>query len=180
MFDKDRFIADCRNALAGDRASHDVRQIVGRAVADPPGVMRTLGTPTQGGIECLHRSADLTIINVVWRVGQIIMPHNHAMWAVIGVYTGREDNILWRRLPDRTGGEVEAAGAKTLGETDTIAFGPDVIHSVVNPLSRLTGAIHVYGGDFFGIARSEWDPELLREKPYDMEKVLRMFAGQQA
>jgi len=25
-----------------------------------------------------------------------IMPHNHRMWAVIGIYTGREDNIFWR------------------------------------------------------------------------------------
>jgi len=95
---------------------------------------------------------------------------------VIGVYTGREDNILWRRLPDETDGKVEAAGAKTLGETDTLALGADVIHSVVNPVARITGAIHVYGGDFFGVSRSEWDPDSLRERPYDMEKVLRMFA----
>jgi hypothetical protein len=32
----------------------------------------------------------------------------------------------------------------------------------------LTGAIHVYGGD-------EWDPETLREHPYDVEKTLRLF-----
>jgi predicted metal-dependent enzyme (double-stranded beta helix superfamily) len=57
-------------------------------------------------------------------------------------------------------------------------MGKDMIHSVVNPLGRVTGAIHVYGGDFFATPRSEWDPESLREKPYDMEKVLRMFAEQ--
>jgi predicted metal-dependent enzyme (double-stranded beta helix superfamily) len=51
-----------------------------------------------------------------------------------------------------------------------------VIHSVVNPVPRVTGAIHVYGGDFFAVSRSEWDPDSLREKPYDMEKILRMFA----
>jgi hypothetical protein len=27
-----------------------------------------------------------------------VMPHNHNMWAIIGIYTGREDNILWRRI----------------------------------------------------------------------------------
>jgi predicted metal-dependent enzyme (double-stranded beta helix superfamily) len=72
------------------------------------------------------------------------MPHNHGLRAVIGVYTGREDNILWRRLPDDTNGRVEAAGAKTLGAADTIAFGADVIHSVVNPIPRVTGAIHLW------------------------------------
>ena len=41
--------------------------------------------------------------------------------------------------------------------------------------SGTTGAIHVYGGDFFAAERSEWDPETLREQPYDVEKTLRLF-----
>ena len=98
------------------------------------------------------------------------------MWAVIGIYTGREDNILWRRLPGE-GGRIEAAGAKSLGEGEALALGPDVIHSVLNPLGRVTGALHVYGGDFFATERSEWDPEDLTEKPYDLDKAMKRFAG---
>ena len=176
MFDKEQFVADCRAALDGERGSRNVREVVARAVSDPAALIQGLGEPQKGSYDVLHRSPELTMINVIWPIGQIVMPHNHALWAVIGVYTGREDNILWRRLPEDANGQVEAAGAKTLGETDTIAFGAEVIHSVVNPVPRLTGAIHVYGGDFFSVSRSEWDPESLREKPYDMEKVLRMFA----
>ena len=26
-----------------------------------------------------------------------LFPHDHAMWAVIGIYGGREDNIFWKR-----------------------------------------------------------------------------------
>ena len=177
MFDKDQFIADCHAALGGEHAARNVRDVVARAVADQAGVMKALGEPNAGGIVPIHRSADLTIINVFWQPKMVIMPHNHAMWAVIGVYSGREDNILWRRLPDDADGRVEAAGAKSLCETDCLALGPDVVHSVVNPIPRITGAIHVYGGDFFGVERSEWDPETLHEKPYDMEKVLKMFAN---
>ena len=55
---------------------------------------------------------------------------------------------------------IEAAGAIALSTKDAQAFGPDVIHSVVNPIQRVTGAIHVYGGDFFAAKRSEWDPEV--------------------
>lgn len=176
MFDKEQLILDCRAALDGERDARNVREVVARAVADPAAVLRQLGEPQRGGIEPLHRSSELTIVNVLWPAGQVIMPHNHAMWAVIGVYTGREDNILWRRLPDDINGRIEAAGAKTLGTKDVLSMGADAIHSVVNPLSRLTGAIHVYGGNFFGVSRSEWDPESLDELPYDMEKVLRMFA----
>jgi predicted metal-dependent enzyme (double-stranded beta helix superfamily) len=175
MFDKDQFIADCRAALDGERASHNVREVVARSVSDPASMLRGLGELKPGGIEALHRSPELTIINVFWPPNMVIMPHNHAMWAVIGVYSGREDNILWRRLPDGTDGKIEPAGAKALSTKDTQVFGPDVIHSVVNPIPRVTGAIHVYGGDFFGVERSEWDPESLHEKPYDVKKALKMF-----
>ena len=175
MFDKDQFIADCHAALSGDRASRNVREVVARAVSDPAQVIKGLGELKPGGIESIHRSPELTIINVFWPPNMVIMPHNHSMWAVIGVYGGREDNMLWRRLPDDADGKIEAAGAIALSTKDAQVFGPDVIHSVVNPIPRVTGAIHVYGGDFFAAQRSEWDPESLCEKPYDVEKALRMF-----
>jgi predicted metal-dependent enzyme (double-stranded beta helix superfamily) len=175
MFDKDQFIADCRAALAGDRAARNVREVMARSVSDPAQVIKGLGELKPGGIESIHRSPELTIINVFWPPNMVIMPHNHSMWAVIGVYGGREDNMLWRRLPDEPDGKIEAAGAIALSTKDAQVFGPDVIHSVVNPIPRVTGAIHVYGGDFFAAQRSEWDPESLCEKPYDVEKALRMF-----
>jgi predicted metal-dependent enzyme (double-stranded beta helix superfamily) len=50
-----------------------------------------------------------------------------------------------------------------------------VIHSVSNPLERFTGGIHVYGGDFFAISRSQWDPETLAEQPSDGDSIRRMF-----
>jgi predicted metal-dependent enzyme (double-stranded beta helix superfamily) len=104
-----------------------------------------------------------------------LMPHNHEMWAVIGVYSGREDNIFWRRIKDGEGGKIEAAGAEALQEGDAVPLGRDIIHSVTNPVRRLTGAIHVYGGDFFGKDRSEWDPGTLLEGRYDVEKNMRLF-----
>ena len=57
-------------------------------------------------------------------------------------------------------------------------LGPEIIHSVINPIKRLTGAIHVYWGDFFAVPRSEWDPEHLVEGPYDVAKTLALFAVQ--
>jgi len=51
-----------------------------------------------------------------------VMPHNHEMWAVIGIYSGREDNILWRRLPGEASGRIEATGAKALSERDAFPW----------------------------------------------------------
>jgi predicted metal-dependent enzyme (double-stranded beta helix superfamily) len=102
-------------------------------------------------------------------------PHDHRMWAVIGIYTGREDNIFWQRPADNPNGRIEAAGAKALSEREAVPLGPEIIHSVINPVSRLTGAIHVYGGDFFAVSHSQWDPEHLVEQPYDVSRLLTLF-----
>ena len=175
MFDLDRFIADCREAVRADPSHKAVRDVVARAVADPSAVLRGIGEPSRAEVQKLYNGPDLTVLNVIWGPKMTIMPHNHLMWAVIGVYTGREDNIFWRRLPGAGVDRIEAAGAKSLGEKDAEPLGPDIIHSVTNPVSRLTGAIHVYGGDFFAVTRSEWDPERLSERRYDVEKNMRAF-----
>jgi len=104
-----------------------------------------------------------------------LKPHNHNMWAVIGLYTGREDNIFWRHVKDADGGLIEAAGAKSLGEREVAPLGKDIVHSVTNPLDRCTGALHVYGGNFFDEPRSEWSPENLLEAPYNVERNMALF-----
>ncbi len=175
MFDLDRFIVDCREALTADPSHKEVREVVARAVSDPAAVLTGLGEPQRAGIDGLYRSDELTILNVVWGPGMTIMPHNHLMWAVIGIYTGREDNIFWRRIPHQDGGRIEAAGAKSLGVRDAEPLGRDIIHTVTNPLPRLTGAIHVYGGDFFAVPRSEWDPETLCERAFDLDHAKHLF-----
>jgi len=175
LFDLERFIEDCRAAVAEDPSHKAAREIVARAVSTPAEVLKALGEPKRGEVQSLYRSNELTILNVIWAPWTTMMPHDHRMWAVIGIYTGREDNIFWRRLPGAEGGRLEAAGAQALSERDAAPLGRDIIHSVTNPIPRLTGAIHVYGGDFFDTARSQWDPETLLEGPYDMARTMRVF-----
>ena len=173
MFHKDRFVEACAAAVGeGQKA---IREVVLEAVADPAGVIAALGAPDTAGVYPLHQSDDLTVINFVWAPYMTIMPHNHEMWAVISMYTGREDNVFWRRVDDGEGGRIEAAGAKALSVRYVSPLGKDIIHSVTNPIPRLSGAIHVYGGDFFSIARSEWDAETLVESPYDVAKNMKLF-----
>ena len=85
---------------------------------------------------------------------------------------GREDNTFYRRSP--TG--LQVAGGKQLETGNTALLGESVIHAVANPLRVFTGAIHIYGGDFFGTPRSEWDRETLQEQPFDVERARKLFA----
>ena len=174
MFEVERFVADCRAAFAEDTSHKAVREVLARAVSDPGAVLAGLGEPRRAEIGKLFHSDRLTILNVVWAPGMAVMPHNHRMWAVIGIYTGREDNIFWRRVPG-TPNTIEAAGAKALRERDAEPLGTDIIHSVLNPIDRLSGAIHIYGGDFFAAERSEWDAMTLEEHRMDGERVRRTF-----
>jgi len=93
------------------------------------------------------------------------------MWAVIGIYGGTEDNKMYRRGPEW----IVDAGGRELHQSEVLALGAEAIHSVANPERRFTGAIHVYGGDFFGVPRSEWDPETLLEQPSDGDRTMRRF-----
>jgi predicted metal-dependent enzyme (double-stranded beta helix superfamily) len=175
MFDLGQFVADCRSAHAADGSSKTICEVVRRAVCDPTGLLKALGEPDRARIGEIHRSDELTILNVVWAPHMMIMPHNHHMWAIIGVYGGREDNIFWRRIPNADGAQIEATGARSLSVQEVHPLGYETIHSVINPTSKFTAAIHVYGGEFFAARRSEWDPETLHEQPSDGERARRLF-----
>ena len=169
--DVERFVDDCRRAHETADAQAAVREVLARAIADPGAVLRGVGEPEKGGIETLHRSASLTVLNIVWAPLMQLMPHEHDMWSVIGIYTGREDNIFWQRAS----GTIEAVGAEAISPGRAVPLARDVIHSVANPIGKLTGAIHIYGGDFFAVPRSEWDPETLRERDWDIERAVEIF-----
>ena len=171
MFDLERFIDDCRRIATEQDAQKATRERVAEGIRDAREVLSALGEPSAAGIQTLYRAADLTILNVIWAPLMTLMPHNHNMWAVIGIYTGREDNIFWRRR----GKKIEAVGARALCAGDAEPLGKDIVHSVTNPIERFTGAIHIYGGDFFASDRSEWNPETLAEQPFNFEKNMRLF-----
>lgn len=164
--DLDQFVDDVRRANRERDAQRAVNEVLARTVSEPARVLAGLGEPRAAGFHTLHQADDLTIINVIWAPLMLLLPHNHNMWASIGIYTGREDNIIW----ERKSSVVEAVRAASLSEKEVFPLPEDAIHSVSNPIRRLTGAIHVYGGDIFVTAgRSEWDPETLSERPFDLE-----------
>lgn len=169
--DLDQFVADCIAANEESDAQAAVNEVLARAVSTPDAVLAALGEPSEAGLEVLLSSPRLTIFAAMWTPQMNLMPHNHLMWANIGIYTGREDNIFWERTSDG----IKAFGAEALFVKDTAMLPKDVVHSVTNPLLRFTGGIHIYGGDFFDTKRSQWNPETLEEEPSDGAVIRSMF-----
>jgi predicted metal-dependent enzyme (double-stranded beta helix superfamily) len=171
MFDKDQFVEECRAALKETNVQAAIRELVARAVSEPAQVLRGLGEPKRSGVETIHRAEDLTILNLCWGPRMVFKPHDHRMWAVIGIYAGREQNVFYRR--SKKG--LRQHGTKELNAKDTVVLGATIIHAVTNPLDQINGALHVYGGDFFSTPRSEWNSKTFEEHPYDVEHTMRVF-----
>ena len=85
MFDLERFIADCRAAHAQDRSHKAVREVLASALSNPQNVLKGVGEPKRAEVQKLYHSPELTVLNVIWAPRMTIFPHNHRMWAVIGV-----------------------------------------------------------------------------------------------
>lgn len=170
--DIERFVEDCVAANKEGDAQAAVLEVLARAVRETAAVRAAVGEPREAGMRVLHRSRTLTIFCATWTPRMNLMPHNHLMWANIGIYSGREDNILWRKASGRIG----AYTVNALFHGDAVALPADVIHSVTNPLERFTGGIHIYGGDFFATPRRQWNPETLAEEPSDGEVIRAIFA----
>lgn len=176
MFDKERFIEDCRAAVKDRDAQAVIQELVAKTVSDPFQLMRILGEPTRAGVDKIYVADDLTILNLCWGPRMVFKPHDHRMWAVIGIYTGREQNTFFRRAERG----LTRHGTKELNVKDVAPLGTSIIHAVTNPLDQITGAIHVYGGDFFATPRSEWNPETLEEHPYNVEHTMQAFEDSNA
>lgn len=171
-FEIAEFVDTCRGALRESRPQLAVRDVVARALSTSREVERALGEEAEAGLAPLHTSPDLTILHVVWPPGMSLFPHDHRMWAAIGVYGGQEDNTFYRREDDG----IVASGARELREHEVLLLGDDVIHGVTNPRQHaFTAAIHVYGGDFFATPRSAWTADRLTEHAYDAEEAMDAF-----
>jgi predicted metal-dependent enzyme (double-stranded beta helix superfamily) len=171
MFDVNELVADCMEAVREQEPRLAVREVLERAVSNP-GELQWALPATRAELVPLHVSDELTVLKVVWAPGMSFRPHNHLMWAAIGLYGGQEDNTFYRR----TGDGIVPSGRRELTTGQVALLGDDTIHAVANPRTTFTGALHVYGGDITKRpGRSEWDEQTGREIDYDFDGVRHYF-----
>ncbi len=159
----------CREAAGGDTPTRDVSELVA-AFVHQPNLPSLLGDGDRSTYEALYRGEDILVLHgVVPPTPAPVAPHDHRMWAVIGVYQGLEHNELFVRAES---GGLESVDRFTVGAGDVRTLDASTIHSVQARGDRYLGAIHVYGGDLFGTPRSTWRGDV--EYPMD-ESALPAF-----
>jgi predicted metal-dependent enzyme (double-stranded beta helix superfamily) len=167
MFDLERFIDDCLDAVRGPDAARRVLRLMREAVGDPAAVKRAV-TPLDPKASVfdapLYRSNELTVLNVTLQPGAASIVHDHRIWAVIGIYEGQENNTFYRRA----GVGLETRNSRAVKAGTAALLGRNVVHAIENPLEVPTLGLHVYGGDLFAAERSMWNPASDQELAYDV------------
>lgn len=131
-----------------------------------------LGTAQRSTYEALYRGSDLLVLHgVVPPTPKPVDPHDHRMWAVIGVYHGQEDNQLYARTDDAA---LEPIERFSVSAGEIRSLDSSTIHSVQAAGGQYLGAVHVYGGDLFGTPRSAWRDGV--EQPNDESAMPALFA----
>jgi predicted metal-dependent enzyme (double-stranded beta helix superfamily) len=168
MFYIEEFVAACLAARTEANPILAIKEVLERAVSRSGDVAAAVAADP--GVAVLHRSPELTIASVVVPAGvPASLPHDHRMWALVGIYRGQEDNQFFRR----TSTGIEESGGRSLHVSDTLAMGDDTIHAITNPQRHsVLAALHVYGGDLLATPRSMWTGSEYTEAPYDERKVL--------
>ena len=138
--DTAEFIDACREVAGGDTPTGDVFELVA-AFLHQPNLRNLLGGGDRSTYEALYRGEDLLVLHgVVPPTPAPVAPHDHRMWAVIGVYQGLEHNELFVRTD---GGGLASVDRFTVAAGDVRTLDPSTIHSVQARGDRYLGAIHV-------------------------------------
>ena len=126
----------------------------------------------------LVNDEDLTIYHLAFPPGLFGVAHDHAGWAVIGVYSGAEAFNLY----EEGEGGLRRVGRQVLSAPAVEVLPPRLIHDIDNPGGAPSGSIHVYSNRHFDLPqRRIWrdgghEPEafsLEKSYAYGMELTAR-------
>jgi predicted metal-dependent enzyme (double-stranded beta helix superfamily) len=120
-----------------------------------------------GGIGqyALYRAEDgsLTLFSLVIPAGAETPVHDHLAWGLIGVYRGRQDETVYRRIDDGasdTVAELEVSKRQTMqtGEFYSLIPPRDDIHYVKTVSEVPSISIHLLANDTACVWRHRFDP----------------------
>ena len=172
MFDATGFVGFCIDACKQSKPWALIHAELLRIVANPSAIAR----PPEGDRQAwrLHQSPTLTILHTTYPRSLKAMPHNHGTWAVVSVYQGQEDYVLYARA--ESGLIPITTNSVRVGEAVILA--EDAIHDLSTSAEQPTCSIHVYGGDLYDAQRrSMWAPPAFLEAKFNEREFTRSWPG---
>jgi predicted metal-dependent enzyme (double-stranded beta helix superfamily) len=151
-FEIDTFVAACKAVRHLPDAPARIGELVRQAIVDPDAidqaVRRRRGGQRQDDMaEVFVNDDDLTIYQVALPSQLFGVPHDHAGWAVVGVYRGEEAFNVY----EERDGHLVQVDRRVLSAPSREVLEPDLIHDIDNPSAGSSGSIHVYSNRHFDI-----------------------------
>ena len=168
----DRFVAACRAVRNEPDAPERIADLVREAIADPAAIARAIGERRNGEregemAEVFVNDPDLTIYQVSFPSRLFGVPHDHAGWAVIGVYAGAEAFNIY----EERDGKLEQVGRRVMEAGTVDVLPPELIHDIDNPGDAPSGSLHVYAnGHFDWPGRRIWRDGVPSAEPFTMAR----------
>jgi predicted metal-dependent enzyme (double-stranded beta helix superfamily) len=165
MFDPTLFVRFCLGAIDRPDAPAHIRAELLRIVAKP----NEIAPPKQGDRHAwrIHRSRHLTVLHTAYAPSLRTMPHDHGTYAVVSVYRGQEDNVVYKRA----GRTLSVSEHQSIRPGEAVVLDADTIHDLSTSSGEPTCSIHVYGGDLFDCdRRTMWIPPLFTEANYNEQE----------
>jgi len=178
-FDIEAFAATCKQAMeASDDRHKAASACLKQAMAEssPEEIVSILDAAIPPGADIgemiVQQSPELTLLygRIPPRFQSGI--HNHTVFACIGQLIGQEKNVFYMRHP-RTG--LRQTGGITTEPGFVLNLKPDAIHSIENPGTETSSALHLYGGDFRAVMdeRSLWTSTGFEEISFSFPALMR-------
>ena len=172
MFDIDSFVAACRAARHEVDAPERIAALLAKIVEDPAAIeeaveKRRAGKRAGEMAEVFASDDDLTIYQLSFPSNLFGAPHDHAGWAVIGVYSGVEAFNLYTEAK----GALAKTGRQVLRAPEVAVLRADLIHDIDNPGGVASGSIHVYSNRHFDLpSRRIWRDESALPEPFTLAR----------
>ena len=168
-FSYEQFVEDARAAAVTSHPTKAVRALLERTLNNTQ--LRNQGLPDQTDDE-IHLFEDETVS--VWscrfQPAFVMPPHEHKMDVHIGVVSGTEKNIMYRRED----GALVHKATKIVQSGEVLSIGADGIHAVTADGDQPSHALHIYLGPLMATKRDLFDWQTGAAIPFTMENFEAM------
>jgi predicted metal-dependent enzyme (double-stranded beta helix superfamily) len=171
-FEVETFVTACRAVRHLPDAPARIADLLRDAISDPKAIEQAVrrrrgGQRESDMIELFVSDDELTIYQLSLPSHLFGVPHDHAGWAVVGVYRGEEAFNIYE---ERDGGLVQK-GRRVLAAPSVDVLEPDLIHDIDNPSESSSGSIHVYSNRHFDVpGRRIWRDGASTPDPFTLER----------
>ena len=153
-FSVESFVQSVRYAATLENPENAIREVLLETIKTPEAIFAA--TSGEDEDEILYFEDDsVSIWRCRFQPKILMLPHEHCLKVLIGVYSGGEKSILYRRTEEG----LKEAGTVTAHAGEVITLGKAAIHAVTTHDDRPSDAIHVYLGPLMKLERDlfDWD-----------------------